>query len=113
MKLEKLRILFRICHSRHYISTHQYAYIAACINESGKLCGGWMKKYHGHKRNGSPEGTLYWICHPFRVSSFLMNRHWASPSVGYISLLRGFLLLKAGTVCCAGAAGTTTPPTGR
>ena len=44
MKLEKLRILFRICHSRHYISTRQYAYIAGCINESGKMCGGWMKK---------------------------------------------------------------------
>lgn len=44
MKLEKLRILFRICHSRHYISTRQYAYISGCINESGRMCGGWMKK---------------------------------------------------------------------
>jgi hypothetical protein len=44
LKLEKLRILFRICHSRRYISTRQYAYIAARIDESGRMCGGWMKK---------------------------------------------------------------------
>lgn len=44
LKLEKLRILFRICHTRRYISTQQYAYIAARIDEVGRMCGGWMKK---------------------------------------------------------------------
>jgi len=44
MNFEKLRVLFRICHERHYISTRQYQYISEQINEAGKMCGGWLKK---------------------------------------------------------------------
>jgi len=41
--LEKLRILFRLCHDRRYISTQQYGYISEQLNESGKMVGGWLK----------------------------------------------------------------------
>ncbi len=43
LQLELLRVLFRICHSRHYISGRQYAYISGAVNEAGKMCGGWLK----------------------------------------------------------------------
>ena len=43
MNLEKLRVFFRICHERRYISHEQYRYIATEINEAGKMCGGWLK----------------------------------------------------------------------
>ncbi len=43
MKLEKLRIFFRICHDRQYISTQQYAYISEKVNEAGRMVGGWIK----------------------------------------------------------------------
>lgn len=43
MQLELLRVLFRICHSRRYISGRQYAYISEAIHEAGKMCGGWLR----------------------------------------------------------------------
>lgn len=43
MKLEKLRVFFRICHDRKYISTKQYLYISERIDETGRMLGGWMK----------------------------------------------------------------------
>ena len=43
MNIEKLRVLFRICYNRRYISEKQYRYIAEKLNENGKMCGGWLK----------------------------------------------------------------------
>ena len=43
LRLDKLRILFRLCHDRRYISTQQYAYISGQIDETGKQVGGWLK----------------------------------------------------------------------
>lgn len=43
LNIEKLRVLFRICYNRKYISAKQYAYIAQKLNETGKMCGGWIK----------------------------------------------------------------------
>lgn len=42
--LEKLRIFFRICKDRKYISIKQYEYISLQLNEAGKMCGGWAKQ---------------------------------------------------------------------
>ncbi len=42
--LEKLRIFFRICKDRAYISVKQYEYISLQLNEAGKMCGGWAKQ---------------------------------------------------------------------
>ncbi|MBT4526184.1 MAG: diversity-generating retroelement protein Avd [Deltaproteobacteria bacterium] len=43
LKLEKLRVLIRICFKRRYLSAKQYEYIAEEINESGRMLGGWKK----------------------------------------------------------------------
>jgi hypothetical protein len=43
MNLEKLRLFFRLCHDRHYLSTNQYEFIQTEINAAGKMCGGWIK----------------------------------------------------------------------
>lgn len=44
MCLEKLRLFFRLCHDRKYISINQFEFISRAINEAGKMCGGWLKK---------------------------------------------------------------------
>ncbi len=41
--IEKLRVLFRICHTRGYISGKQYEYIAEELTETGNMIGGWRK----------------------------------------------------------------------
>jgi len=43
LRLEKLRILFRISMDRQYISIKQHEYISTQINETGRMIGGWMK----------------------------------------------------------------------
>ncbi|MBF0227934.1 MAG: diversity-generating retroelement protein Avd [Desulfobacterales bacterium] len=44
MQLEKLRMLYRICYKRKYISSTQHEYISGVFNETGKMVGGWRKK---------------------------------------------------------------------
>lgn len=43
LELEKMRILFRICKDRKYISEAQYYFIFNEINTAGKMCGGWLQ----------------------------------------------------------------------
>lgn len=43
LKLEKLRILFRLSMDRRYISMKQHEYISTQLNETGKMIGGWLK----------------------------------------------------------------------
>lgn len=43
IELEKLRVFFRLSHSRKYISTKQYNFISKQINGFGKMIGGWIK----------------------------------------------------------------------
>jgi hypothetical protein len=42
LKLEKLRVLFRISFERNYLSGKQYEYISRALNEAGKMVGGWL-----------------------------------------------------------------------
>ena len=44
IKLEKLRVLLRICHESKHLSNRQYEHAATHINEVGKMIGGWLKK---------------------------------------------------------------------
>ena len=44
LNLEKLRLLFRLCKDRKYLSIAQYEYIGKTVNSTGKMCGGWLKK---------------------------------------------------------------------
>ena len=43
MKLEWLRVLFRIAHRRRYLSTRQYEAMAKDIDQAGRMVGGWAK----------------------------------------------------------------------
>lgn len=43
--LEQLRVLFRLCHDRAYISPVQYEFIQKEIQTAGKMCGGWLKEH--------------------------------------------------------------------
>lgn len=42
--LEKQRVLFRLSFNRRYLSARQYEYIAAAIDEAGRMTGGWRNK---------------------------------------------------------------------
>ncbi|MFH1135464.1 MAG: diversity-generating retroelement protein Avd [Pseudomonadota bacterium] len=41
--IEKLRVLFRICFDRRYLSAGQYEHISGLLDESGRMIGGWRK----------------------------------------------------------------------
>lgn len=43
LRLETLRIMFRLSHDRRYISGDQYEFISKAINETGRMVGGWLK----------------------------------------------------------------------
>lgn len=43
LNLERLRIFFRLCHDRRYLSASQNLFIQQEINTAGRMCGGWMK----------------------------------------------------------------------
>ncbi|MBL7774377.1 MAG: diversity-generating retroelement protein Avd [Saprospiraceae bacterium] len=43
LHLEKLRLLFRLCYDRRYISPAQYEFVQREINTAGRMCGGWLK----------------------------------------------------------------------
>jgi hypothetical protein len=44
LKIEKLRVLFRICFHRKYISAKQFEFIQGRLFEAGKMIGGWIKQ---------------------------------------------------------------------
>lgn len=44
LRLEKLRVLLRICCEQHYLSNPAYDYAMRAINEVGCMLGGWMKQ---------------------------------------------------------------------
>lgn len=44
LNLERLRIFFRMCKDRRYISINQFGYITGELNTTGKMCGGWIKQ---------------------------------------------------------------------
>lgn len=43
LRIEKMRFLMRLCYDRRYLSASQFEFAVRCINEAGKMCGGWMK----------------------------------------------------------------------
>jgi hypothetical protein len=43
LNLEKLRIMFGICHRRRYLSVRQYEFASRLIDETGRMIGGWRK----------------------------------------------------------------------
>jgi len=43
LDLEKMRVLMRLCHSRHYISNRQYEHASREIEKAGRMTGGWKR----------------------------------------------------------------------
>lgn len=44
LKLEKLRILMRLCREQEYIAHSSYHHAIKSINDAGKMLGGWIKQ---------------------------------------------------------------------
>jgi hypothetical protein len=44
IRLEKLRVLFRLSHRLHYLSHASYEHAARSVNEAGVMIGGWVKQ---------------------------------------------------------------------
>ncbi len=47
LRLEKLRILLRLCHTMRHLDHKRYQYAMRGINEVGKMFGGWLKQQAG------------------------------------------------------------------
>lgn len=47
LRLEKLRILLRLCHQAHYLPNRGYEHAARELNEVGRMLGGWIKQQQG------------------------------------------------------------------
>ncbi|MDX2247742.1 MAG: four helix bundle protein [Bacteroidia bacterium] len=43
LRLEQLRILFRICFDRKYISGKQFEHLTSETDATGRMIGGWLK----------------------------------------------------------------------
>ena len=50
LRLEKLRILLRLCHRLKYLPHQGYEHAMRNLNEVGRMLGGWMKQQHGETR---------------------------------------------------------------
>ena len=44
LRLEKLRVLLRLSHTLRYLSHEGYQHASRCINEAGRMLGGWIKQ---------------------------------------------------------------------
>lgn len=44
LRLEKLRILLRLCHDLHYLPHTSYAHAMRALTEVGNMLGGWRKQ---------------------------------------------------------------------
>ena len=44
LKLERLRVLLRLCHDLQYLPHQGYEHAARSINEVGKMVGGWIRE---------------------------------------------------------------------
>ena len=50
LRLEKLRILLRLCHQLQYLPHQGYEHAMRAINEVGRMLGGWLKQQEGQAR---------------------------------------------------------------
>ncbi len=47
LRLEKLRILLRLCHRMKYLAHQGYEHAMRALNEVGRMLGGWIKQQQG------------------------------------------------------------------
>ena len=43
LRLEKLRVLLRLCHQAGYLAPRQYEHAMRCLYDSGRMLGGWRR----------------------------------------------------------------------
>ena len=44
LKLERLRVLLRLCHTLHYLPHRSYEFAVRSLDDVGKMLGGWIKQ---------------------------------------------------------------------
>jgi hypothetical protein len=44
LRIEKIRVLMRICYEQRFLSRQSYEHSAYGLNEIGKMLGGWLKQ---------------------------------------------------------------------
>ena len=44
LNMERLRVLFRLCHDMQFLDHKGYEYASKKINEAGKMVGGWRRQ---------------------------------------------------------------------
>lgn len=44
LRLEKVRVLMRLCHRRRYLANSGYEHASRHIDEAGRMLGGWIKQ---------------------------------------------------------------------
>ena len=49
LRLEKLRILLRLCHRLRYLPHQGYEHASRSLNEVGRMLGGWIKQQEGRQ----------------------------------------------------------------
>lgn len=47
LRLEKLRVLLRLCHQLQYLPHQGYEHAARELNQVGRMLGGWIKQQEG------------------------------------------------------------------
>ena len=47
LRLEKMRILLRLCHSQKFLSHSAYEHAMKNLNQTGKMLGGWIRQQGG------------------------------------------------------------------
>ena len=44
LRLEKMRVLLRLCHTLRHLSHQQYEHAMRALHEAGSMLGGWLKQ---------------------------------------------------------------------
>ncbi|MBU4455785.1 four helix bundle protein, partial [Patescibacteria group bacterium] len=52
LRLEKMRVLLRLCHERRFLPTQGYEHGFRLLAESGRMVGGWMRSLQGPEGKG-------------------------------------------------------------
>ena len=55
LKLDHLRILMRLCKDLNLLSAKEFAYQATCVDEVGRMVGGWARSQLGTGVGAGPE----------------------------------------------------------
>lgn len=50
LRLEKLRVLLRLCHRLHYLPHSGYEHAAKSVNAVGRMLGGWLREQQQRER---------------------------------------------------------------